>query len=48
MTRKVLRARILKVLEREGYNYEPNYVPVLNGATNRRVAALLRELLETQ
>ncbi len=46
-TRKALRARILRVLERERYSTDPNHVPVLDGSTNRRVAALLRELLDT-
>jgi hypothetical protein len=46
--RKVLRRRILKALEQGGYNTKPGYIPALNDATNHRVAALLRELLETR
>lgn len=46
-TRKALRARIMRVLLKAGYNTEPGYVPILSGETSRRVAALVRELLDT-
>ncbi len=45
--RKVLRARILRVLTKAGYMITSEMIPVIDMSTSRRVAALLRELLDT-